>query len=150
MIELFGKSVFFGIFITIGSYQLGRMVQKRWKLSILNPLLVATFLIIGVLLLFKIDYSVYEAGSRYISIFLTPVTVCLALPLYRQIKVLTKNIWAVLLGILSGCLAHILVMFGLAVAFKLDAVLLYSLLPKSITTPMFSSSIKKANPTTPI
>lgn len=136
MNELFGESVFFGIFITIGSYQLGRMVQKRWKLSILNPLLVATFLIIGVLLLFKIDYSVYEAGSRYISIFLTPVTVCLALPLYRQIKVLTKNIWAVLLGILSGCLAHILVMFGLAVAFKLDAVLLYSLLPKSITTPI--------------
>lgn len=136
MNELFRESVFFGIFLTIASYQLGRMIQRKWKLSILNPLLIATVIIIGFLLLFKIDYGTYEVGSRYISIFLTPVTVCLALPLYRQIRVLTQNIWAVLLGILSGCIAHILVLFGLAAAFRLDAVLLYSLLPKSITTPI--------------
>ena len=67
---------------------------------------------------------------------MTPVTVCLALPLYRQIKVLTQNIWAVLIGILSGCLAHILVLMGMAVLFRLDKTLLYSLLPKSITTPI--------------
>lgn len=136
MTEIFSESVFFGIFITIAAYQLGRMVQNKWKLSVLNPLLVATVLIIAVLLIFKIDYSVYESGSRYISIFLTPVTVCLALPLYRQIKVLIKNIWAVLIGILSGCIAHLLVLFGLGILFKLDGTLLYSLLPKSITTPI--------------
>lgn len=136
MNELFSESVFFGIFITIGAYQLGRLIQNKCKLSLLNPLLIATVLIIAVLLVFKIDYSVFEAGSRYISIFLTPVTVCLALPLYRQIKVLTQNIWAVLIGILSGCLAHILVLIGMAVLFQLDKTLLYSLLPKSITTPI--------------
>lgn len=136
MNELLSQSVFFGIFITIAAYQLGRMIQNRWKLSILNPLLIATVIIIGVLVVFDIDYSVYEAGSRYISIFLTPITVCLALPLYRQIKVLEKNVWAILIGILSGCIAHILVLFGLAVIFKLDKTLLYSLLPKSITTPI--------------
>ena len=69
MNELFSESVFFGIFITIGAYQLGRMIQNKWKLSILNPLLIATVLIIAVLLVFKIEYSAYEAGSRYISIF---------------------------------------------------------------------------------
>ncbi len=136
MNEVLGESAFFGIFITIGAYQLGRMIQNKWKLSILNPLLIATVIIIGVLVVFGIDYNVYEAGSRYISIFLTPVTVCLALPLYRQIKVLVKNVWAILIGILSGCIAHILVMFGLALIFRLDKTLLYSLLPKSITTPI--------------
>lgn len=136
MNELLSESVFFGICITIGTYQLGCAIQKKWKLSILNPLLIATVLIIGVLLLFRIDYSVYEAGSKYISVFLTPVTVCLALPLYRQIRVLRKNIRAVLLGILSGCVAHVLVMLGLAILFRLDKSLLYSLLPKSITTPI--------------
>ena len=136
MNELLSQSAFFGLFITIAAYQFGRMIQNKWKLSILNPLLIATVIIIGVLVLFDIDYSVYEAGSRYISIFLTPVTVCLALPLYRQIKVLTKNVWAILIGILSGCIAHILVLFGLAIIFRLDKTLLYSLLPKSITTPI--------------
>lgn len=136
MNELLKESVFFGVFITIGAYQLGRLIQNKWKLSILNPLLIATVLIIAVLFIFKIDYSVYETGSRYISIFLTPVTVCLALPLYRQIKVLMKNVWAVLVGILSGCVAHIIVLFGLAILFQLDKTLLYSLLPKSITTPI--------------
>ena len=136
MTELIQESAFFGIFLTIGAYQAGRIIQRKWKWSILNPLLIATVIIIGVLLLFGIDYTVYEQGSRYISIFLTPVTVCLALPLYRQIKVLMKNVWAVFLGILSGCLTHILVLFSLAAIFKMDAVLLYSLLPKSITTPI--------------
>lgn len=136
MNELLSQSAFFGIFITIGAYQLGRMVQNKWKLSIFNPLLIATVLIIGVLVIFRIDYSTYEAGSKYISIFLTPITVCLALPLYRQIKVLQKNVWAILIGILSGCIAHILVLFGMAILFKLDRTLLYSLLPKSITTPI--------------
>lgn len=136
MNELLSQSAFFGIFITIGAYQLGRMVQNRWKLSIFNPLLIATVLIIGVLVIFHIDYNTYEAGSKYISIFLTPITVCLALPLYRQIKVLQKNVWAILIGILSGCIAHILVLFGMAILLKLDRTLLYSLLPKSITTPI--------------
>ena len=136
MNELLSQSAFFGIFITIGAYQLGRMIQNKWKLSIFNPLLIATVIIISVLVIFRIDYSTYEAGSKYISIFLTPITVCLALPLYRQIKVLQKNVWAILIGILSGCIAHILVLFGMAILFKLDSPLLYSLLPKSITTPI--------------
>lgn len=136
MNEILSQSAFFGIFITIAAYQLGCIIQNKWKLSILNPLLIATVLIIGVLIVFKIDYSTYEVGSKYISIFLTPITVCLALPLYRQIKVLQKNVWAILIGILSGCIGHILVLFGLAFLFKLDKTLLYSLLPKSITTPI--------------
>ncbi len=136
MNELLGESVFFGSCITIAAYQLGCLIQKKWKLSILNPLLIATVLIIGVLLLFRIDYSVYEAGSKYISIFLTPVTVCLALPLYRQILVLQKNLWAVFLSIFSGCAAHVLIIIGLGILFRLDKALLYSLLPKSITTPI--------------
>ncbi len=134
--ELLMNSVYFGIFLTIGAYQLGRIIQNKWKLSILNPLLIATVIIIGVLLILDIDYGVYEAGSKYISVFLTPITVCLALPLYRQIKVLKENWVAIFAGIFAGCVAHLGVLFLLAVLFKLDGTLLYSLLPKSITTPI--------------
>lgn len=136
MNEILSGSVFFGIFITIAAYRLGCIIRDKWKVSLLNPLLIAAVIIIGILIVLNIDYSTYETGSRYISIFLTPVTVCLALPLYRQLQVLKKNVWAILIGILSGCIAHILVLFGMAFLFRLDKSLLYSLLPKSITTPI--------------
>ena len=34
MNELLKESVFFGVFITIGAYQLGRLIQNKWKMSI--------------------------------------------------------------------------------------------------------------------
>lgn len=136
MNEIFTGSVFFGVCITIGAYQLGCLMQKKWKLSVLNPLLTASVLIITVLLIFRIDYETYEEGGRYISVFLTPVTVCLALPLYRQVLILKKNAAAVICGVFSGCIAHGALLFAMAALFRLDRKLFFSLLPKSITTPI--------------
>lgn len=136
MNEVFAGSVFFGVCLTLAGYQLGCFMQKRWKLALCNPLLIATVVIIGTLLMFDIDYETYEAGGSYISFFLTPVTVCLAVPLYRQMKILKENFAAIAAGIASGCAAHVLVVTGLAVLFKLDSSLFFSLMPKSITTPI--------------
>lgn len=130
------ESIFFGIFLTLFTYQIGYMMQRKWKKPFLNPILIATILIIAVLMLFKVDYETYNLGGQYISFLLTPVTVCLAVPLYRQMEVLKKNLMAVLCGIISGCFAHILVLVGLAALFKLDGELLRSLLSKSVTTPI--------------
>lgn len=136
MNEIFTGSVFFGVCITIGAYQLGCRLQKKWKLAVMNPLLIAAALIIAVLLIFRIDYAAYEEGGRYISVFLTPVTVCLALPLYRQIQILKKNVAAVLCGVFSGCIAHGALLLAMAALFHLDRKLFFSMLPKSITTPI--------------
>lgn len=136
MNEVLKNSVFFGVCITLGAYLLGCFFQKKFKNPLCNPLLIAAALIIAVLLTFRIDYAVYEKGAQLIHIFLTPVTVCLALPLYRQIKILKKHMGAVLGGIFCGCTAHMAVLLLMAAIFKLDEGLLYSLFPKSITTPI--------------
>lgn len=65
MNELFMNSVCFGFAATIGAYLLGIEIKKRINLAIMNPLLVAVILVISFLLVFRIDYKVYEAGSRY-------------------------------------------------------------------------------------
>ena len=65
---------------------------------------------------------------------MTPATVSLAVPLYRQIELLKNNIKAVAAGILSGVLASMVGVYILARAFHLNSQLYVTLLPKSITT----------------
>ena len=59
---------------------------------------------------------------------------CLAVPLYRQMNLLKKNIKAVVLGIVSGVLASLVSVLALAWLFGLSHEEYVTLLPKSITT----------------
>ncbi len=128
------NSVFFGVFISIITYEVGVLIKKKLKLAIFNPLLISIALIIVFLLVFHIDYNVYESGAQYLSYFLTPATVALAVPLYEQIEPLKKNWKAIVAGILSGALTSALCVLAVALLFQLDHKQYVTLLPKSITT----------------
>lgn len=134
MNELLQNSVFFGVFLSLAAYEAGLFLKKKWKLAIFNPLLVAIVLVLACLLLFRIDYGTYEYGAKYISFFLTPATVCLAIPLYEQWEALKENAKAVLIGITTGVLASLLSIYLLARLFGLSHEQYVTLLPKSITT----------------
>ncbi len=55
-------------------------------------MLVSIIFVIAVIKIFHIDYETYiTAVQKYISYLLTPATVCLAIPLYRQISVLKEH-----------------------------------------------------------
>lgn len=128
------NSVFFGVFISIITYEIGVLIKKKLKLAIFNPLLISIALIIVFLLAFHIKYNVYESGAQCLSYFLTPATVALAVPLYEQIEPLKKNWKAVVAGILSGALTSALCVLAVALIFQLDHKQYVTLLPKSITT----------------
>ena len=128
------NSVFFGVFISIITYEIGVLIKKKLKLAIFNPLLISIALIIVFLLAFHIKYNVYESGAQYLSYFLTPATVALAVPLYEQIEPLKKNWKAIVAGILSGALTSALCVLAVAFVFQLDHKQYVTLLPKSITT----------------
>ena len=87
-----------------------------------------------VLVSLHIDYDVYNEGAVYISYLLTPATVCLAVPLYEQFELLKKNWKALLIGILSGCIASMGSILAMTVIFSLSHEEYVSFLPKSITT----------------
>ena len=131
MKDFLTNSVFFGAMISLVAYEIGTLLKKKFKLAIFNPLLIAVICVMAVLILFHIDY---DEGGQYISYLLTPATVSLAVPLYRQIELLKNNIKAVAAGILSGVLASMVGVYILARAFHLDSQLYVTLLPKSITT----------------
>ena len=134
MNELLLNSGYFGFVITLGAYLLGLQVKRKTKLAIMNPLLVAVTLIILFLVVFRIDYEVYQKGSQYVSYLLTPATVCLASPLYRQLRLLKDHLAAVAGGIASGVLASILSIYAMSRLFGLSHEYYVTLLPKSITT----------------
>ena len=127
-------STFFGVFLSLLAYVIGMWVKKKLRWSIFNPLLIAILLVMGVLLVFGIDYETYYNGAKYLSYFLTPATICLAIPLYEKLQVLKHNWRAILAGILSGVLATLFGVLCIALLFSLDHSQYVTLLPKSITT----------------
>ena len=92
MKDLFIESVFVGVLLSVGAYETGVFLKKKFHMALFNPLLVAIAAVVVVLLVFDIDYEIYEEGAKYLSYLLTPATVCLAVPLYEQVELLKKNV----------------------------------------------------------
>lgn len=134
MKEFFCESVFFGVAVSIVTYELGTFLKKKLKMTIFNPLLVSIIAVIIFLLAFDIPYDSYYAGAKYLSYLLTPATVCLAIPLYEQVELLKKHSKAIIAGLVSGVLTSAVSVLLLAFLFGFDYREYVTLLPKSITT----------------
>ena len=123
-----------GVVVSLLAYMLGVRLKKIFKVGILNPLLLSIVFTIVVLLVAGVDYNTYEQGAKYLSWFLTPATVCLAIPLYEQWELLKKHYKAVLLGIGSGVVTSLATTLLLAKCMGLTHKEYVTMLPKSITT----------------
>jgi len=129
-------SPLFGITLSLLAFEAGSIVFKKTKSPFFNPLLVGTSLVIFILLYFNIDIENYNKGAGFISFFLGPATVVLAVPLYNQMKLLKSNSVAIITGILVGSVASIISVVLFSRLLAIDELLLLSLIPKSITTPI--------------
>lgn len=136
MTEILSGLSLFPLVLTVGAYQVGLWCRKKWDHPLCNPILIAVLLVIGVLLLSGLPVETYQAGTSGIQWLLTPATVCLALPLYEHLKVLKKNLPAILTGVAAGTITSLAGIFLLCRLFGLDGQISVSLLPKSITTAM--------------
>lgn len=134
MSDYFQNSVYAGVTLSLIAYMIGIFLKKKFKLGIFNPLLISIVITVCVLLVCKIDYSLYNEGAKYLSYLLTPATVCLAIPLYEQRELLKQNFMAVLFGLLAGTITSLTTIFVLAKIFGLSHKEYVTLLPKSITT----------------
>ena len=134
MKEFLNQSVFFGVAISVLTYELGVFLKKKLKWPICNPLLISIVAVIIFLVAFDIPYESYNAGAKYLSYLLTPATVCLAIPLYEQVELLKKHSKAIVLGLISGVITSLVCVLVLALLFHFDHAQYVTLLPKSITT----------------
>lgn len=91
MDNLILSSATVGIVISLLAYEIGLAAQRKWKLAVLNPLLISIILVIAFLVVFHVDYESYNMSAKYLSYLLTPATVCLAIPLYLQLDLLKEK-----------------------------------------------------------
>lgn len=135
MKEILGSPLF-GLLISILAYEIGIYINKKTGIAFFNPLMIAIALVIGILMVLNIPLQEYQKGGDFIALFLTPATVILAVPLYKNINSLKKDYIAILSGVIAGVATAILSVWVMAKAFGLSKELTASLIPKSITTPL--------------
>lgn len=128
------SSPFFGLALSVVCWCLAGKLQKKTGLLVCNPVLVASLMAIGVLLVFDIPLESYNAGGSLIKLMLGPATAVLALNIYQQRTVLGEHFLPVLLGCLAGSVASIVSILLLCRMFVTDPVFTASMLPKSVTT----------------
>ena len=129
-------STFFGMFITLFFYSIGLALKQKVKHPLVNPMLLAIVVTIAFLKIFNIEYAAYNNSAKYISYLMTPATICLAVPLYRQLDSLKKNFRAVMFGITSSVIVTMLSVLAFSRFFGLNHASYVTMLPKSITTPI--------------
>ena len=126
----------FGIIVTILFFNISLYIQRKTKNPILNPLLLSILGIILFLKISKIPYENYKIGSDTISYFLGPVTIVLAVPLYKQFDLFKKHMIEILAGICCGVVSSFVSIIIIGKITNSNVDIINSLIPKSITTPM--------------
>ena len=92
-------------FVVYGSAQL---IQRRTRFSLFNPILVTIALIIVFLMAYDIPYDTYNQYGRYIEFWLKPAVVALAVPLYKQLSTVKKQLLPITLSAIGGCISGII------------------------------------------
>ncbi|MFW6030275.1 MAG: LrgB family protein [Halanaerobiales bacterium] len=132
----FAHQPIFSLTLTLGSYFLGCVLYKKKKIALLHPILISLFMISILLFIFDIGYETYYSGGQFISIYLGPATVALAIPIYKKLKLLKENVIIILLSTFLSSIIAIIFVVGMGLFLRADNLLLLSLIPKSVTTPI--------------
>lgn len=126
----------FGVGITLGAFQLAVAAYEKTRWVFLQPVLVSTLVIIGILLACGLTFDEYRNSATTLTLFLGPATVALAVPLFMNLKRIRQLFWPVVITLLAGGLFATLLGITLGWLFNMDQTLLMSLAPKSVTSPI--------------
>lgn len=122
--------------LTLGIYVLTVIINKRWNHPLTLPVFVSSVSLVVLLLIFHIPYETYMVGGEWIHYLLGPGVVALAYPLYMRRHMLIKWLVPIVVGTFVGAFVGILSGIILAKIIRIDETIIYSLVPKSVTTPI--------------
>ncbi len=126
----------FSILITVLAYLFSINLKKVLKHPIVNSVLVSAIIILLFLKLINVEVGAYKEGASLIVKFLNPLIVLLAVPLYKKRDLLKSNMKAIVIGILTSILVAFTSVIVLGSLLDISKVLILTLVPKSVTTPL--------------
>ena len=132
----FFQQPLFGIFITVLAFQVAQYIKSKSKFVLFNPVLVSVVFIIVFLLIFNIDFEDYNVGGQYLSFLLGPTVVALGVLFYEKYEQIKSNFLPFISAILIGGVLSIVSVCGIALLLGAPDVIIKSLAPKSVTTPI--------------
>lgn len=130
------KNILLCTFITFASYLIGLKVFQKYKRAWLNPLYTCTVFIICLLSFFHLDISEYTSGTEFFSILLGTATVSLAVPLYKQLRLIKKYFFIIIAAVMSGTLTGVASIVLLTKVLRVNQEMMISMIPKSVTAPI--------------
>ncbi len=130
------ENKFFLLAITFGLYFLAKLLQKKTGVLLLNPILLTIAVLIIFLKMTGVSYETYNEGGHLIEFWLKPAVVALGVPLYLQLETIKKQLVPILLSQLAGCIVGVISVVLIAKLMGASQEVIYSLAPKSVTTPI--------------
>lgn len=149
MQQIFDSNLF-GITITLISFYIGNLVYKKWKTPLLSPFIVSIFIIISFLVILKIPTKYYTNGAYFIQLFLIPATCSIALSIYKNLEIIKKNLFPIIIGTFVGSLTSIISVSILCRIFNLEDNITNAMLPKSVTNAIAIDLAEKRNAIVPV
>lgn len=126
----------FGVFLTLFVFYIAEAIRRKVRFVLLNPVLVAISLIIIFLTALDIDFESYNKGGQYLSFFLGPSIVALGVLFYEKYKEIKHNMLPFLFAVAIGGVISIISVSFIAIYMNVPDVIVASLSPKSVTTPI--------------
>lgn len=135
MTEFF-KLPIFGIGITLIVFFGAIGLRKKIRFVLFNPVLIASAVIILFLVVFEVSFTDYNVGGKYISFFLGPSIVALGVLFFEKYQLIKHNIYPFLLAVCCGGIFSICSVSLIAVLMNAPEVIIRSVIPISVTTPI--------------
>ena len=129
-----------GLTMTLVAYQAAVRLNRLLKgHTLANPVLLSVTLLVALLTATGTSYQTYFDGAQFVHLLLGPATVALAIPLYAQLHRLKRMATPLLLALFVGSVTAALSAVLTGKLLGASDVTLYSLAPKSVTTPIAMS-----------
>ena len=125
------------IIVTISAYKIGILVyEKSGKKALLQPIVIAYMIMLPILILANIPYKQYFESVSIIHFLLGPATVALALPLYKNLKLIRSYFMPIVVTLFLGGAFTILSALGILWLFDASTTTMLSMTTKSVTAPI--------------
>ncbi len=124
----------FSVAFTVLSYAIALALHRRW--SWVSPIVAACVPIVALLLAAGIPYSYYNRGGDWLTWWLGPATVALAVPMHRNGQRLRRSLPRLLLVVVAGAVVGMATAGGTAWLLGAPVSVVMSAVPKSVTTPI--------------
>ncbi|WP_232324916.1 LrgB family protein [Halobacillus mangrovi] len=125
--------------LTIVSYIASLHLYRQHRRIYTTPVIISTLVVIVFLLLFQVPYETYMIGGKWIDRLLGPAVVALAYPLYQYRKVLKEMFVPIVTGTTVGAVVGIGSGLLLSKWAGFSNLIIHSIVPKSVTTPVAMS-----------